>query len=135
MVVRLPCRPITVRNLAQGNWTTWCIICRTLVPLQRRRHTQPKKIRSVVKTHMTGSTTMKKSILRFFVLTLLCTVTSLAQQAGRKFSIQADSSALWNLIDHDAKLATVATGFGFTEGPMWHPKGFVYVSDETLNKI
>jgi gluconolactonase len=29
----------------------------------------------------------------------------------------------------------VGTGFGFTEGPMWDPAGFLYVSDETLNKI
>ena len=34
-----------------------------------------------------------------------------------------------------AKLETVATGFGFTEGPMWDPAGFFYVSDETINKI
>ncbi|HTS05975.1 MAG TPA: SMP-30/gluconolactonase/LRE family protein, partial [Candidatus Eisenbacteria bacterium] len=25
--------------------------------------------------------------------------------------------------------------FGFTEGPMWDPAGFLYVSDETINKI
>jgi gluconolactonase len=78
---------------------------------------------------------MKKSILRLILFTVLLTLPSLAQQARREFSIQAESPALWNLIDHDSKLATVATGFGFTEGPMWDPKGFVYVSDETLNKI
>jgi gluconolactonase len=32
-------------------------------------------------------------------------------------------------------LEAVATGFGFTEGPMWDPAGFLYVSDETINKI
>ena len=78
---------------------------------------------------------MKTSTLILIVISLLCSRPLLAQQARREFSIQAESPALWNLIDHDAKLATVATGFGFTEGPMWDPKGFVYVSDETLNKI
>jgi gluconolactonase len=39
------------------------------------------------------------------------------------------------LFSHDAKLETVATGFGFTEGPVWDPAGFVYVSDEEINKI
>jgi gluconolactonase len=39
------------------------------------------------------------------------------------------------LIGRDAKLETVATGFGFSEGPMWDPAGFLYVSDETINKI
>jgi gluconolactonase len=29
----------------------------------------------------------------------------------------------------------VASGFGFTEGPVWDPAGFVYVSDEEQNKI
>jgi gluconolactonase len=39
------------------------------------------------------------------------------------------------LIDRDAKLETTGSGFGFTEGPMWDPAGFLYVSDETINKI
>jgi len=38
-------------------------------------------------------------------------------------------------VDHDAKLSTFATGFGFTEGPVWDPTGFLYVSDEEINKI
>ena len=39
------------------------------------------------------------------------------------------------MIDRDAKLETTGSGFGFTEGPMWDPAGFLYVSDETINKI
>ena len=58
-----------------------------------------------------------------------------AQEARRTFQLQADSPLFWNLIDHDAKLSTVASGFGFTEGPVWDDSGFVYVSDETINKI
>src|SRR5439155_518698 len=53
----------------------------------------------------------------------------------RKFDLQASSPKFWDLIPHDANLKTVATGFGFTEGPVWDPSGFLYVSDETLNKI
>ena len=53
----------------------------------------------------------------------------------RKFALEAHSPAFWNLVDRNAKLETVATGFGFTEGPMWDEAGFLYVSDETLNKI
>ena len=30
---------------------------------------------------------------------------------------------------------TVGSGFGFTEGPVWDPAGFLYVSDEETNKI
>jgi len=29
----------------------------------------------------------------------------------------------------------MGTGFGFTEGPVWDEAGFLYVSDETINKI
>jgi len=47
----------------------------------------------------------------------------------------AQSPRFWNLIDHDAKLTLVARGFGFTEGPVWNPAGFLYVSDEEQNKI
>src|SRR5215469_13391091 len=55
--------------------------------------------------------------------------------ARREFQLQAISPQFWSLIDRDAKLSVVGTGFGFTEGPMWNPAGWLYVSDETLNKI
>jgi len=58
-----------------------------------------------------------------------------AQEPPRKFELQAASPQFWKLIGRDAKLATVATGFGFTEGPVWNPSGFLFVSDETINKI
>jgi gluconolactonase len=53
----------------------------------------------------------------------------------REFALLADSPELWSLVDKDAKLEKYAGGFGFTEGPMWDPAGFVYVSDEEKNKI
>lgn len=53
----------------------------------------------------------------------------------RKFELQAQSSQFWTLVDRDAKLTVVASGFGFTEGPVWDESGFLYVSDETINKI
>jgi gluconolactonase len=56
-------------------------------------------------------------------------------QNPRKFDLQANSPEFWNLVDHSVKLGQIATGFGFTEGPVWDKSGFVYVSDETLNKI
>ncbi len=60
---------------------------------------------------------------------------SQSKKPAREFALQAESPEFWNLISKDAKLSTVATGFGFTEGPVWDPSGFVFVSDETLNKI
>jgi gluconolactonase len=53
----------------------------------------------------------------------------------RQFQLQAESPHFWDLVDHDAKLSIVGTGFGFTEGPVWDEAGFLYVSDETINKI
>lgn len=53
----------------------------------------------------------------------------------RQFELQSQSPQFWKLIDHDAKLERVATGLGFAEGPVWDPKGFVWASDEQLNKI
>ena len=53
----------------------------------------------------------------------------------RKFELKAESPQFWKLIAHDATLGTLASGLGFTEGPVWDPKGFLYVSDEELNKI
>ena len=72
-------------------------------------------------------------ILIVAILGCLC-LTATAQE-NRHFELQSLSPKFWDLFDHDAKLQTVATGFGFTEGPMWDPAGFLYVSDETINKI
>src|SRR5207253_4853056 len=53
----------------------------------------------------------------------------------REFQLQANSDDFWTLVDRESKLSTVASGFGFTEGPVWDPAGFVIVSDEVSNKI
>jgi gluconolactonase len=53
----------------------------------------------------------------------------------RRFELLAESPQFWKLLDRDAQLSTVAKGFGFTEGPVWDPAGFLYVSDEEINKI
>lgn len=60
---------------------------------------------------------------------------SQSPQFKRRFELQGASPDFWKLIDREAKLETVASGFGFTEGPVWHPTGFIYVSDESRNKI
>src|SRR6201986_2318454 len=53
----------------------------------------------------------------------------------RKAALEALSPAFWNLLDPKAELTRVSSGFGFTEGPVWDEAGFLWVSDETLNKI
>jgi gluconolactonase len=55
--------------------------------------------------------------------------------SNRDFQFQAKSPEFWTLIDGESKLTAVASGFGFAEGPVWDPAGFVYVSDEVTNKI
>jgi len=72
-------------------------------------------------------------------LTLLVAFGSLrTQEAGpspRHFQLCAESPQFWKLVPQDAKPEAVAKGFGCTEGPVWDPSGFLYVSDEELNKI
>lgn len=74
------------------------------------------------------------SVLIHIAVLICLSLTALAQE-NRHFELQSLSPKFWDLLDRDAKLQTVATGFGFTEGPMWDPAGFLYVSDETINKI
>jgi gluconolactonase len=76
------------------------------------------------------------SILAALLLIAFHTRTSVsAAHPAREFQLQPTSPDFWSIVDHNAQLSTVATGFGFTEGPVWDQKGFLYVSDETLNKI
>jgi gluconolactonase len=69
-----------------------------------------------------------------FAFTMLA---CMAQQKGqpRQFELKAESPGFWELIAQDAKLDKVAGGFGFTEGPVWDAKGFLYVSDEEKNTV
>ena len=69
------------------------------------------------------------------LLFLLASLVAAQQGQPRQYELQAESPAFWTLIDRKAELSVVASGFGFTEGPVWDERGFVYVSDETLNKI
>src|SRR3954453_12919790 len=79
---------------------------------------------------------MKKTTLIFWLL-ISQAIAPLAfgQKPDRKFELEAISPKFWKLISRDAKLGTVASGFGFTEGPVWDKTGFLYVSDEEINKI
>ncbi|HEX2665684.1 MAG TPA: SMP-30/gluconolactonase/LRE family protein, partial [Candidatus Acidoferrum sp.] len=78
---------------------------------------------------------------REFSAVLLFSILSLAapgaepQKPKREFQLQANSDDFWTLFDRGSKLSTLASGFGFTEGPVWDPGGFVIVSDEVTNKI
>ncbi len=72
--------------------------------------------------------------LILFLVAVLLPLTAPAQKP-HSFKLEPLSPKFEDLIASDAKLETVATGFGFTEGPMWDPAGFLYVSDETINKI
>jgi len=69
------------------------------------------------------------------LISLFCLLLTASAQDARTFGLEPLSPKFWDLIDRQARLETVATGFGFTEGPMWDPAGFLYVSDETINKI
>lgn len=55
--------------------------------------------------------------------------------APRSFALQALSPQFWSIVPPRAQLTKLATGFGFTEGPVWDARGFLYVSDEVQNKI
>jgi gluconolactonase len=76
---------------------------------------------------------------RNFAVALMIAVAGFALLAAtdtrRGFQLKAESPQFWDVIDRDAKLGLVATGFGFTEGPVWDRAGFLYVSDETINKL
>ncbi len=57
------------------------------------------------------------------------------KEPQRSLELKADSPKFWELFIPGSKLESVATGFGFTEGPVWDPRGFLYLSDEEQNKL
>ena len=69
------------------------------------------------------------------VLLVWCFLIRVRADASRSFELRADSPEFWKLLDRKAQMTRLAGGFGFTEGPVWDPAGFLYVSDEEQNKI
>ncbi|HVT93630.1 MAG TPA: SMP-30/gluconolactonase/LRE family protein [Bryobacteraceae bacterium] len=65
----------------------------------------------------------------------LAAVGSAQTRPARQFALRAKYSRFWKLVPKDAKLEKIAGDFGFTEGPVWDPQGFVYLSDESKNHI
>jgi gluconolactonase len=62
-------------------------------------------------------------------------VTEAQKRPQRQFELKAESEDFWKWVDRGATLEKFAGGFGFTEGPVWDPHGFLYVSDEVQNWI
>lgn len=58
-----------------------------------------------------------------------------ARAEERRFELKAESPGFWKVVAHHAKLVPMGHGFGFTEGPVWDLAGFLYLSDENINKI
>ena len=57
------------------------------------------------------------------------------QETARKFQLQALDESFWKIIAHDAKLETLGSKFGFTEGPVYEPGGSLLFSDEERNEV
>lgn len=55
--------------------------------------------------------------------------------APRHFALVAEKPAFWTVMNHNARVHVMATGLRFTEGPVWDKAGYLWVSDEELNKI
>lgn len=68
-------------------------------------------------------------------LVALCAASQESKKLLRKFELRAESPDFWKLFDRNAQLTSMASGFGFTEGPVWDESGFLYVSDGVQNKI
>jgi gluconolactonase len=62
-------------------------------------------------------------------------ISIVAVKGPAKYELKANSPKFWDLVAPNTKLETIAKGFGFTEGPIWDERGFLYVSDEVTNKI
>lgn len=77
----------------------------------------------------------RKCLIAASALLFTFAVSAQTPRPQRKAALEALSPAFWNLLDPKAELTRVSSGFGFTEGPVWDESGYLWVSDETLNKI
>lgn len=81
--------------------------------------------------------TMTNIVFRVAICSLLLTV-SLAVPSNsitEAASNTDDKDSLQAILDDNTQVKKVAVGFEFTEGPLWHPKGFLLFSDIPANTI
>ena len=81
---------------------------------------------------------LRGAVRRFLVVALLVAIVPglalCAQQPPppRPFRLAVKDASFWSLVPRDAKLQTMGTDRGFTEGPVWDKSGFLWVSDEII---
>lgn len=82
---------------------------------------------------------MKQKLLTTITLSLLLTNTATYQniyaQETNKIPVIQTQQNLSKILPENAKVERIATGFQFTEGPVWHPDGFLLFSDIPANTI
>src|SRR6201992_1258262 len=100
---------------------TWSAIC-----CKRQKKTPKENL--IPQNPMTTIKTALASLVFLKAMSLMGADT-------RPFSLEPLSPAFWNLFDRKAQMTKVGSGFGFTEGPVWDPAGYLWVSDETQNLI
>lgn len=75
---------------------------------------------------------MKKFIFQIAACNLLLSLLMIQHSSGNI------SSSIQTVMDTDAKVEKLAGGLKFTEGPVWHPRGFLLFSDipaDTIYKL
>jgi gluconolactonase len=60
---------------------------------------------------------------------------NLAGCSGKFGTVERRSPTLDRLVPRDARIERIATGFGFTEGPVWMPDGYLLFGDLPNNVI
>ena len=50
-------------------------------------------------------------------------------------TFHAESDLFWQILSKDAYVENIGIDFEFTEGPLWHPDGYLLFSDIPANKI
>jgi gluconolactonase len=103
--------------------------------MRARTHKKPQAMRVLRAGKKWVSSAMRGVLFVFLTMVVAALWAGKTHPEQRKFELKADSPAFWKLVPPDATLTTLATGLGFTEGPVWDPSDFLYVSDEELNKI
>lgn len=81
---------------------------------------------------------MRKIIFRVVICSLsLIVLTTVPSNSVRsaKPSNTDDKDSIQAILDDNTQVEKVAVGFEFTEGPLWHPKGFLLFSDIPANTI
>jgi len=78
---------------------------------------------------------MKELLFRTIIIVAIISGCSSRESVHQIGTLQPETERFWEVVPRETVVERIGIDFGFTEGPAWHPGGFLLLSDIPANTI